>query len=171
MLLGLWLKADEPYFWGGIIRMKLLSIVLAGMAFVVISETAEAQVRVGFDQLDRMEDKIDETLERLDRIERHLRNGGGRGEFYEMTSSVDLQCVNTLFNTFASYNERLEMTNRCRTGDLGKGQRECREVSRTQDYDCYKKLTNTFDNQAQKSEMLEACLSYVFECEREPRRR
>ncbi len=141
----------------------------AVLGFLTMSEPsfAQVQVGVGFDQLDRMEDKIDELLKRMERLERSLRNGRP-GQNFEVPSSVNNDCVGRLYKNFLGFNERIDIADRCRSPnlkDLLKSP-DCRQTAKVYNNACYDKLVDTWDEPQNKADLMDACATYTFDCQR-----
>jgi len=120
--------------------------------------------RPGSDQLDRIEDKLDMLSRQMDRVEKKLGTRPAPGRTYEVSSSVDNDCLGRIFDTWAEFDARVEMTNRCRSGNLEQLQETCRQLSKTSDLTCFNKLTSSWYNTGQKADLIDACATYLFEC-------
>jgi hypothetical protein len=120
--------------------------------------------RPNTDQLDRIEDKIDMLTRQMDRVEKKLGSRPAPGKIYEVTSSVDMDCVNSIYDFGAGFEERVGYPQRCRTGNLEQLQNTCRQLSKTSNTTCYNKCVDYWDESSKKADMIDACATYVFEC-------
>lgn len=128
------------------------------------SVRSNRQSRPDGDQLDRIEDKLDMLTRQMDRVEKKLGSRPNPGKTYEVTSSVDNDCVTRIYEDWAEFNSRVEMTQRCRSGNLSQLQSTCRQLSKTSDATCFNQLVENWYSSVQKADLIDACATYVFEC-------